>query len=100
MIRRPPRSTLFPYTTLFQQRFFAASQLAEPRLHLSFAYASVPPSVAAMSQMRPAFSQIVFLSAHDSLHVPVLAGLHVASSAVAVFAAPDIACAQSCVHAS
>src|SRR5256885_16798702 len=25
MIRRPPRSTLFPYTTLFRSRFFEAS---------------------------------------------------------------------------
>src|SRR3712207_8755783 len=27
MIRRPPRSTLFPYTTLFRSRFFATSAL-------------------------------------------------------------------------
>src|SRR2546426_5211833 len=27
MIRRPPRSTLFPYTTLFRSRFFTALQL-------------------------------------------------------------------------
>src|SRR2546429_2564806 len=34
MIRRPPRSTLFPYTTLFRSRFSryprSAGQLAEP----------------------------------------------------------------------
>src|SRR3989475_11077949 len=32
MIRRPPRSTLFPYTTLFRSRFFApnlAAQIAQ-----------------------------------------------------------------------
>src|SRR3712207_7135690 len=28
MIRRPPRSTLFPYTTLFRSRFRASSQSA------------------------------------------------------------------------
>src|SRR5258707_11853498 len=28
MIRRPPRSTLFPYTTLFRSRFAGAGQLA------------------------------------------------------------------------
>src|SRR3989475_7793640 len=28
MIRRPPRSTLFPYTTLFRSRFDAAGALA------------------------------------------------------------------------
>src|SRR5689334_24331284 len=27
MIRRPPRSTLFPYTTLFRSRFVGASQM-------------------------------------------------------------------------
>src|SRR3712207_8329933 len=36
MIRRPPRSTLFPYTTLFRSRTYlqalAAEQLAEQRL--------------------------------------------------------------------
>src|SRR5690349_23057302 len=26
MIRRPPRSTLFPYTTLFRSKWFAASR--------------------------------------------------------------------------
>src|SRR5258705_3099803 len=36
MIRRPPRSTLFPYTTLFRSRHgwrSAAGQLTEPRGH-------------------------------------------------------------------
>src|SRR2546425_9636526 len=30
MIRRPPRSTLFPYTTLFRSHFRAAEQLRVP----------------------------------------------------------------------
>src|SRR2546430_13408237 len=32
MIRRPPRSTLFPYTTLFRSRFFSvqAGALSDP----------------------------------------------------------------------
>src|SRR2546430_15256569 len=30
MIRRPPRSTLFPYTTLFRSLFFIAALLATP----------------------------------------------------------------------
>src|SRR5688572_31229074 len=36
MIRRPPRSTLFPYTTLFRSRHFALQppQSALRRLHL------------------------------------------------------------------
>src|SRR3712207_7048443 len=29
MIRRPPRSTLFPYTTLFRSEFFGSSQLSQ-----------------------------------------------------------------------
>src|SRR3712207_7056103 len=40
MIRRPPRSTLFPYTTLFRsradarlERVAAVLQLRQPRLH-------------------------------------------------------------------
>src|SRR5947209_16131077 len=35
MIRRPPRSTLFPYTTLFRSLFFAAGEelyFRDPRL--------------------------------------------------------------------
>src|SRR5690242_20827931 len=30
MIRRPPRSTLFPYTTLFRSRFSPTCALCEP----------------------------------------------------------------------
>src|SRR2546430_4148005 len=30
MIRRPPRSTLFPYTTLFRSHFVAARHTPEP----------------------------------------------------------------------
>src|SRR2546425_3919313 len=33
MIRRPPRSTLFPYTTLFRSLAAAAAQSADPRAH-------------------------------------------------------------------
>src|SRR2546422_11770383 len=32
MIRRPPRSTLFPYTTLFRSRDFVEEQRAAPGL--------------------------------------------------------------------
>src|SRR2546425_8893913 len=31
MIRRPPRSTLFPYTTLFRSLFFRAGELRRSR---------------------------------------------------------------------
>src|SRR5687768_18496219 len=33
MIRRPPRSTLFPYTTLFRSGY---SNFSQPQSHLSF----------------------------------------------------------------
>src|SRR5438270_3160358 len=29
MIRRPPRSTLFPYTTLFRSRYFARADIGQ-----------------------------------------------------------------------
>src|SRR5437660_8897207 len=38
MIRRPPRSTLFPYTTLFRSRLRRPPRLRQPSLAL------VPPS--------------------------------------------------------
>src|SRR2546428_6315034 len=31
MIRRPPRSTLFPYTTLFRSPFYFANLIVDPR---------------------------------------------------------------------
>src|SRR2546428_4016736 len=34
MIRRPPRSTLFPYTTLFRSDIFIEPVLATPTLYL------------------------------------------------------------------
>src|SRR3712207_7736776 len=34
MIRRPPRSTLFPYTTLFRSRAVAAHHLADDADHV------------------------------------------------------------------
>src|SRR2546429_7320580 len=46
MIRRPPRSTLFPYTTLFRSQQLPGRALAvglpgltEPSLHADFGYA-------------------------------------------------------------
>src|SRR5688572_33481517 len=36
MIRRPPRSTLFPYTTLFRSRRSDASQASSSRSRVSF----------------------------------------------------------------
>src|SRR3712207_8253257 len=41
MIRRPPRSTLFPYTTLFRSRPHAVRRISGPRRKSS---ASAPPA--------------------------------------------------------
>src|SRR2546430_8272309 len=38
MIRRPPRSTLFPYTTLFPISYIALGDVAEVRLETGAAY--------------------------------------------------------------
>src|SRR3712207_8624319 len=38
MIRRPPRSTLFPYTTLFRSRYLQQMQAASPHLRYGMAY--------------------------------------------------------------
>ena len=38
MIRRPPRSTLFPYTTLFRSRLFAGEKDIAPQWVLAHGY--------------------------------------------------------------
>src|SRR2546426_2470380 len=43
MIRRPPRSTLFPYTTLFRSRNARESCTQGPRIHYVFLLLRVPP---------------------------------------------------------
>src|SRR3712207_9462915 len=45
MIRRPPRSTLFPYTTLFRSLFVSLDEvLGEPGAHIDFLRA-LPPGI-------------------------------------------------------
>src|SRR3712207_8078665 len=41
MIRRPPRSTLFPYTTLFRSRAFESVPLGEDGVAASVTFAGV-----------------------------------------------------------
>src|SRR5437868_9194223 len=47
MIRRPPRSTLFPYTTLFRSRIFAMSIITPKRkvLRMSVKDCWRPPAI-------------------------------------------------------
>src|SRR5260370_16820866 len=47
MIRRPPRSTLFPYTTLFRSRYTREPRY--PRRIWQVHYADVPESVRSIS---------------------------------------------------
>src|SRR6266478_9033332 len=42
MIRRPPRSTLFPYTTLFRSRW-PTTCLAAPIFFMSISFSRMPP---------------------------------------------------------
>src|SRR3712207_8095118 len=44
MIRRPPRSTLFPYTTLFRSGVFPSRRMATPDAGHQGARAAVPRS--------------------------------------------------------
>src|SRR2546422_7682143 len=43
MIRRPPRSTLFPYTTLFRSRWRRETPGCRERIHLNNAGAALMP---------------------------------------------------------
>src|SRR5690349_22592863 len=46
MIRRPPRSTLFPYTTLFRSPFVYWRLIASPSIFSSQQYTTSPPTAA------------------------------------------------------
>src|SRR3989441_4408334 len=52
MIRRPPRSTLFPYTTLFRSRlaFLMQEAFGPSDIHLGAALASTAEAVASQGQ--------------------------------------------------
>src|SRR3712207_9311990 len=58
MIRRPPRSTLFPYTTLFRSHFYMlAEALADGRVQLG--YEAIPDFAARALELRPQIEQMV-----------------------------------------
>src|SRR3712207_8521092 len=53
MIRRPPRSTLFPYTTLFRSRRFRAGPRRSSRRSSSFSLPEAPPRGPPTTSVRP-----------------------------------------------
>src|SRR5258706_11982562 len=57
MIRRPPRSTLFPYTTLFRSRSTAQSIIASPEV--SARWPTAPKSEIVRIPMRTLFLRTV-----------------------------------------
>src|SRR3712207_8564264 len=65
MIRRPPRSTLFPYTTLFRSVGFAEGTVEE-EVGASFARYGVGAAPAVYEVVaRPAYHVIGAVAAHD-----------------------------------
>src|SRR2546430_10695229 len=68
MIRRPPRSTLFPYTTLFRSRYMSeACERALPDDVLEKAKHHIVDTLAAMisgSEIRPGHAAIEFVRAY------------------------------------
>src|SRR2546429_10010671 len=65
MIRRPPRSTLFPYTTLFRSRFRNA-ETAVPRTNPSWTIAVIQPTAEELSCQRAASWDDTALAANQS----------------------------------
>src|SRR3712207_8745383 len=63
MIRRPPRSTLFPYTTLFRSRG-EARRPVEARVTGGFAYADSPGAVRS-AEATPEVSPAVRIAAAE-----------------------------------
>src|SRR3712207_8520828 len=58
MIRRPPRSTLFPYTTLFRSPFYrenAGREGADRRLPYNF------PAIPESTQPQPKKERVIFM---------------------------------------
>src|SRR3712207_6980549 len=59
MIRRPPRSTLFPYTTLFRSQARCRSSHARPNAQSRLSVATeIPSASAASDSVSPAKKQI------------------------------------------
>src|SRR3989442_6752182 len=80
MIRRPPRSTLFPYTTLFRSYACVFVRMSAPR-------ASHAAAAAGIAQGLDGHAHALVLLAHDLAQVHVLHGvLRLADGEVAAWA--------------
>src|SRR2546430_6623513 len=73
MIRRPPRSTLFPYTTLFRSLFFTATWAPELD-KLAKRYLRNPEriSVGPASQAAPEIAQSLIMTTRSEEHTSEL----------------------------
>src|SRR5688572_33462640 len=63
MIRRPPRSTLFPYTTLFRSDFDEMAQVYYPRVRSMIQSAPIPDDLLAdrkSTRLNSSHSQISY----------------------------------------
>src|SRR3712207_7040830 len=58
MIRRPPRSTLFPYTTLFRSELVPTGHHRGELLAGDLALAEVPHAAAAVEQQEPVTDRV------------------------------------------
>src|SRR2546430_6686620 len=66
MIRRPPRSTLFPYTTLFRSPYRDVMTLCEPDQFVSAVESALSTDTAALRETRRARARRVRSEEHTS----------------------------------
>src|SRR5256885_9085484 len=70
MIRRPPRSTLFPYTTLFRSSLASAAAIAQSRLRLTQLERAIQQREALTRQPAPDAIRIAYLRSTPSPGTP------------------------------
>src|SRR5256885_11902164 len=70
MIRRPPRSTLFPYTTLFRSSLASAAAIAQSRLRLTQLERAIQQREALTKQPAPDAIRIAYLRSTPSPGTP------------------------------
>src|SRR5258707_3039608 len=74
MIRRPPRSTLFPYTTLFRSRVFAAAERSPREVPVSFPLADSTARFLRLRQLGtdPVYNWTITASSRSEEHTSEL----------------------------